>query len=89
MTQKDQIETALNHVINIAMGLDPLTGEETEKGSILNRPEVIRTMFTVKEVLQEKLTFEALSPRSTAITHNSTITQKKPRDNSPVSAFNS
>ena len=72
MTQKEQIETALNHVINIAMGLDPLTGEETEEGSILNRPEVIRTMFTVKEVLQEKLTFEALAPQHTQNTPRNT-----------------
>ena len=84
MTQKDQIETALNHVINIAMGLDPLTGEETEEGSILNRPEVIRTMFTVKEVLQEKLTFEAFSTRSTAPAQSTATTPKKPRDTREV-----
>ncbi|MBR6308653.1 MAG: hypothetical protein IKR39_08605 [Lachnospiraceae bacterium] len=90
MTQKEQIETALNHVINIAMGLDPLTGDETEEGSILNRPEVIRTMFTVKEVLQEKLTFEALSPQHTqnmqfvAPTQTTATTPKKPRDTRPI-----
>ena len=87
MTQKEQIETALNHVINIAMGLDPLTGEETEEGSILNRPEVIRTMFTVKEVLQEKLTFEALGPQNvwhSAIDRNTATQPKKPRDTREV-----
>lgn len=55
MITNTQIETALDCVIKLAMGLDPRTGEEAKEDSVLNSPEIIRTMFTVKAVLEERL----------------------------------
>jgi len=55
MITENQIETALECVIKLAMGLDPKTGEEAKEDSVLNSPEIIRTMFTVKAVLEERL----------------------------------
>ena len=55
MIQNNQIETALEYVTRMAMGADPISGEDAEEESVLNNPEVIRTMFTVKAVLEERL----------------------------------
>ncbi|MBO4678777.1 MAG: hypothetical protein J5626_03830 [Lachnospiraceae bacterium] len=55
MITNTQIENALDCVIKLAMGLDPGSGEEAREDSVLNSPEIIRTMFIVKAVLEEKL----------------------------------
>lgn len=55
MITNSQIETALDYVVKLAMGINPLNGEDAKEDSVLNSPEIIRTMFTVKAVLEEKL----------------------------------
>ena len=55
MITNSQIETALDYVVKLAMGIDPLSGEDAKEDSVLNSPEIIRTMFTIKAVLEEKL----------------------------------
>lgn len=55
MITNSQIETALDYVVKLAMGIDPISGEEAKEDSVLNSPEIIRTMFTIKTVLEEKL----------------------------------
>lgn len=55
MITNSQIETALDYVVKLAMGIDPISGEDAKEDSVLNSPEIIRTMFTVKTVLEEKL----------------------------------
>lgn len=55
MITNSQIETALDYVVKLAMGIDPISGEDAKEDSVLNSPEIIRTMFTIKTVLEEKL----------------------------------
>ena len=55
MITNTQIETALDCVTKLAMGVDPVSGEDAKEDSVLNSPEIIRVMFTVKSVLEEKL----------------------------------
>jgi len=55
MIQNTQIEHALDFVTQLAMGWDPVSGEEAKEDDVLNSPEVIRAMFTVKAVLEERL----------------------------------
>ena len=55
MITNTQIEIALDYVTKLAMGMDPVRGEDAKEDSVLNSPEIIRVMFTVKSVLEEKL----------------------------------
>lgn len=43
----------LNYVDSLANGIDPKTGELLDKDSILNRPDVIRILYSVKEYISE------------------------------------
>lgn len=75
MITNSQIETALDYVVKLAMGIDPISGEDAKEDSVLNSPEIIRTMFTVKTVLEEKL----FAPAQ-AETKAETLRPKKKKD---------
>ena len=82
MITNTQIETALNCVTKLAMGLDPVSGEDAREDSVLNSPEIIRTMFTVKAVLEQTL----YAPKTPEATTEKTKVKKsaRPRDTRKV-----
>ena len=43
----------LNYVDSLANGVDPKTGELLDKDTILNRPDVIRMLYSLKEYISE------------------------------------
>lgn len=53
MVQNAQLDTAIMHISRMAEGQNPLSEEMMEKESVLNSPEIIRTMFVVKGILEE------------------------------------
>lgn len=52
MIQNAQLNTAFIHVSRMAEGRNPLNAMEEITDGILNSPEIIRTMFIVKEILE-------------------------------------
>lgn len=76
MITNSQIETALDYVIKLAMGINPLNGEDAKEDSVLNSPEIIRTMFTVKAVLEEKLYAPAEAKAEVSLTNGQAETEK-------------
>lgn len=53
MVQKAQINTAFMHISKLAEGNDPISNQALSKESVFNNPEIIRTMFVVKEILEK------------------------------------
>ena len=47
----------LNYVDSLANGIDPKTGELLDKDTILNRPDVIRMLYSLKEYNRGKRVF--------------------------------
>lgn len=43
----------LNYVDSLANGIDPKTGELLDKDTILNRPDIIRMFYSLKEFINE------------------------------------
>lgn len=52
MVQKAQINTAFMHISKLAEGNDPISNQALSGESVFNNPEIIRTMFVVKEILE-------------------------------------
>ena len=44
-------EEMLNYVDSLAAGVDPLTGEILTSDTVLNRPDVIRMLYSVKDFI--------------------------------------
>lgn len=53
MNTNTQLDNAYLHVTRMAMGLNPTSDESIAAESALNNPEVIRTMFFVKDILEK------------------------------------
>lgn len=53
MVQKAQINTAFMHISKLAEGSNPISNETLSKDSVYNNPEIIRTMYVVKEILEK------------------------------------
>ncbi len=52
MIQSAQLNNAFIHVCRMAEGKNPLNASEDISDGILNSPEIIRTMFIIKEILE-------------------------------------
>lgn len=53
MNTQTQLNNAYLIVTNMSQGLEPLSGNPYTESSLLNSPEVIRSMFFLKEVLEK------------------------------------
>lgn len=53
MIQSAQFNNAFLHISRLAAGTNPLDENKEVSADILNHPEIIRTMYTVKEILEQ------------------------------------
>lgn len=56
-------EECIKFIYDLANGIDPKTGELISDESILNRADVIRTLFAIKEYLESESKPETKSPK--------------------------
>ena len=53
MTELERMRQAQNYLIQLANGIDPITGQETYASDIINRVQISRCLFYASDILRQ------------------------------------